>query len=66
MTFVVPRSSTEASAEIDRLRNRRRSSHADRAAERFAARQITDRWGPATEVRPEEVEGYGASARWRR
>jgi hypothetical protein len=66
MTFVVPRSSAEASEEIDRLRKGRRSSHADRAAERFAARQIVDRWGPATAVRPDEIEGYGASARWKR
>jgi hypothetical protein len=63
-TFVVPHSSAEASAEIERLRGCRSSSHADRAAERFAARQIADRWGPATDVRPEEIEGHGSEARW--
>jgi hypothetical protein len=63
-TFVVPRSRSEASAEIDRLRTRRRSSGADRAAERFDARRISDRWAPATNVRPEEIEGYGSTARW--
>jgi hypothetical protein len=51
-TFVVPRSKTEASREIERLRGPRSSSRADRAAERFAARQIADRWAPATDVRP--------------
>jgi hypothetical protein len=64
MTFVVPATSSEASAQIDELKKRRRSSRADRAAERFAARQIADRWAPATDVRPEEVEGYGSNCRW--
>jgi hypothetical protein len=65
-TFVVPATKEEASREIERLRGCRRSSHADRAAERFDARQVAERFGPATQVRPSEVEGYGASARWRR
>jgi hypothetical protein len=66
VTFVVPGSKAEASREIEFLRTRRHSSHADRAAERFAARQIADRFGPATAVRPEEIEGYGSTARWKR
>jgi hypothetical protein len=65
-TFVYPRTSAESSAEIDRLLGRRRSSHADRAAERFDARQVARRHGSATGVRDEEVEGYGSSARWKR
>jgi hypothetical protein len=65
-TFVYPRTSAESSAEIDRLLGRRRSSYADRAAERFAARQLTRLHGPATGVRDAEVEGYGGSARWKR
>jgi hypothetical protein len=65
-TFVVPTSKSEASSEIERLKGRRRSSHADRAAERYAGRQIADRWAPATNVRPEEIEGYGSTARWTR
>jgi hypothetical protein len=65
-TFVVPTSKDEASREIERLRARRRSSYADRAAERFDARQVAERLGPATGVRPSEVEGYGSSARWKR
>jgi hypothetical protein len=64
-TFATPRSSAEASTEIERLRSRRRSSGADRAAERFGAREIADRWAPATDIRPEEIEGYGSTARWR-
>jgi hypothetical protein len=64
-TFPTPASRSEASTEIERLRGRRRSSRADRAAERFGGRQIADRWAPATDVRPEEIEGYGSTARWR-
>jgi hypothetical protein len=64
-TFVTPYSRAEASAEIERLRGRRSSSRPDRAAERFGARVIADRWAPATDVRPEEIEGYGSTARWR-
>jgi len=63
-TFVVPTSKSEASSEIERLKGRRRSSRADRAAERYAGRQIADRWAPATNVLPEEIEGYGSTARW--
>jgi hypothetical protein len=65
-TFVVPTTAAEASVQIDQLKKRRRSSHADRAAERFTARQVSETRGPATEVRADEVEGYGASARWKR
>jgi hypothetical protein len=64
-TFVVPASKSEASSQIERLKARRRSSRADRAAERFGGRQIADRWAPATDIRPEEIEGYGSTARWR-
>lgn len=63
-TFVTPRSRGEASAEIERMRGRRSSSRADRAAERFGAR-VADRWAPATDIRAEEVEGYGSTARWK-
>jgi hypothetical protein len=65
-TFVVPQTKDDASREIERLRGCRRSSHADRAVERSDARQIAERLGPATAVRPSEVEGYGSSARWKR
>jgi hypothetical protein len=63
-TFIVPSSRSEASSEIKRLKGRRSSSRADRAAERYAGRRIADRWAPATNVRPEEIEGYGSTARW--
>jgi hypothetical protein len=66
VTFVVPRSKVEASREIELLRSRHAPSHADRAAERFDAREAARRLNPATAVRPSEVEGYGSSARWKR
>jgi hypothetical protein len=65
-TFVVPTSRSEASSEIERLKGRRRSSRADRAAEQYVGCQIADRWAPATNVRPDEIEGYGSTARWAR
>jgi hypothetical protein len=65
-TFAVPRSSAEASREIERLRSRRPSNVVERAIERADGREVADRWAPATDVRPFEVSGYGSSARWAR
>jgi hypothetical protein len=64
-TFAVPRSRAEASREIERLRSRRPSNVVERAMERADGREVVDRWAPATDVRPEEIEGYGSTARWR-
>jgi hypothetical protein len=64
-TFVVPRSSAEATAEIERLRARRGLSRAAKALEHWDDRAIEERWAPATNVRPEEIDGYGSSAHWR-
>jgi hypothetical protein len=64
-TFVVPRSGAEASAEIERLRAGRALSRGAKALEHWDDRAIEDRWAPATAVRPEEIEGYGSTARWR-
>jgi hypothetical protein len=63
-TFVTPHSKAEASREIERLRSRRPSNIVERAIERADGRQISDRWAPATDVRPSEIEGYGSTARW--
>jgi hypothetical protein len=65
-TFTTPTTRAEASAEIERLKSRRPESRVERAASTFAQRGIADRWGSATAVRPDEIEGYGASARWKR
>ena len=66
-TFTPPRTLSEASEEIERLRNARPTSRVERRLEAFAfSREIADRWGPATAVRPDEIEGYGSTARWKR
>lgn len=65
-TFSVPRTSAEASAEIERLRSRRGLSRGAKAMEHWHDRAVEDRWAPATDIRPEEIEGYGSTARWAR
>jgi hypothetical protein len=65
-TFAVPRTRAEASAEIERLLARRGLTRAAKALEHWDDRAIDRRSAPATAVLPEEVEGYGANARWRR
>ncbi len=65
-SFTPPRTRADASAEIERLKATRPSTHAERGLERFAGREIADRWGSATAVSPDEIEGYGSSARWKR
>lgn len=64
-TFSTPRTRKQASEEIERLRAARPSSATECRFERAAVRRdIADRWGEATRVRPEEIEGYGSNARW--
>jgi hypothetical protein len=66
-TFSPPRTRSEASEEIERLRNARPTSRVERRLEIFASgRGIADRWGGSTAVRPDEIEGYGSTARWKR
>jgi hypothetical protein len=66
-TFTPPGTRLEASQEIERLRNARPTSQVERRLETFASgRGIADRWGGSTAVRPDEIEGYGSSARWKR
>jgi hypothetical protein len=64
-SFVYPRTASQASAEIDRLRNRRTGSHVERQVEREqVSRDMADRGGDSA-VRDFEIVGYGSSARWR-
>jgi hypothetical protein len=66
-TFTFPESRDEASAEIERLKSRRAESDWERRNEAFIlGRAGADRQGLATAVRPEEIEGYGSTARWKR
>jgi hypothetical protein len=65
-TFAYPSTGREASREIRRLLKTKRSHRSDVAADRAAvdreAREALD----GAIVRPEEIQGYGSSASWRR
>jgi hypothetical protein len=64
-TFVVPRSSAEASAEIDRLRSCRPQARVERWLEATGrGRKAADRGAYAPAFRDDEIEGYGSTARW--
>jgi len=62
-TFTYPRTKTEASDEIDRLKRQQRSTRADRHAEPHHASNANTA-AYATRVRVHETSGYGATARW--
>jgi len=63
-TFTAPTTAVEASREIDRLKGRPRQGRGDIARERRAVSDDLTRRGDAAAVRPDEVEGYGSTARW--
>ena len=66
-TFVVPRTSAEASAEIDRLQEASRQHPTERWFESVVhgPANTRRRAGYAPAVREDEIEGYGSSAHWR-
>jgi hypothetical protein len=64
-SFAYPRTAAQASGEIERLKGRRRSSVAERRAERDDVSRAMSQRGGAAAVREAEIEGYGSSARWR-
>lgn len=64
-SFAYPRTVAEASAEIERLKGRRRSSATERRVERLEVSRDMAARGGAAAVRESEVIGYGSSARWR-
>lgn len=62
----LPSTRAEASAEIRRLKARKRLSPAERGREAFEARrEAGERHGDAAAVRPDEISGYGSRATWR-
>jgi hypothetical protein len=64
-SFAYPQTAAEASAQIDRLKGRRRGSYVERRIEREqVSRDLSERGGDAA-VRDSEIVGYGSSARWR-
>jgi hypothetical protein len=66
-SFTYPTSAAQASAEIDRLKGRRRTSATERRREaRELSREMAECRGDAAAVRPAlETKGYGSSATWR-
>lgn len=64
-TFAYPATKAEASAEIQRLKDRRPSSRIERRTDRRAVAEALDQRGDGARVREEEVSGYGSSASWR-
>ena len=64
-SFAYPRTAAEASAEIERLKGRRRSSATERRVERLEVSRAMACRGDAAAVRDSEIVGYGSSARWK-
>jgi hypothetical protein len=63
-TFTPPRTSAEASREIQRLKQARPMTGAELEIEREIADAITHGNRDATRFRPSEVTGYGSNATW--
>jgi hypothetical protein len=65
-SFSYPTSAAQASAEIDRLKGRRRMSATERRREaRELSREMAERRGDAAATSARDVTGYGSSATWR-
>jgi len=64
-SFAYPQSAAQASAEIDRLKSRRRDTTVERRFERLAVSREIAEIGDAARVRDSEISGYGSSAHWR-
>jgi hypothetical protein len=64
-SFTYPATAAQASAEIDRLKRRRRGSYVEAAIERRQISRDMAMRGDAAAVRDTEIVGYGASARWK-
>ena len=63
-TFTYPHTFAEASREIDRLKQARPSSHAERRIERRDRRPVATGPADAARVRDDEISGHGSSATW--
>lgn len=65
-TGTLPRTRAEASAEIRRLKARKRLSPAERRREAFEARrEAGEQQGDAAAIQPFEISGRGSHATWR-
>ena len=67
VSFVLPRTRSEASRLIDQLKRRPPEPRADRRREIRAVQDDLARGrGDAARVRESEISGYGSSATWKR
>ena len=64
-TFSSPATRAEASAEIQRLKDRKPSSRVETRIDRKAVAEAFERRGGGARVRDHEVTGYGSTASWR-
>ncbi len=64
-SFTYPTTAAQASAEIDRLKGRKRMSLTERRREaRELSREMAERRGDAAAVRSSEIKNYGSAATW--
>jgi hypothetical protein len=66
VSFVPPRTRTEASRAIRELLRRRPDTRADQARDRRAVQDALAKAGDDARVSERELEGYGSSATWSR
>ena len=64
-TFAYPANSRQASAEIKRLQSLPASAAGERVRElRGVQRDLAERPGDNTAIRPSDVRGYGSNCQW--
>ena len=64
-TFAYPATAAQASAQIERLKGRKRGSYTERRIERHQVSRDMAARGGAAAVRDSEIVGYGSSAHWK-
>jgi hypothetical protein len=64
-SFSLPTTRAQASRDIERLKQRPRSTTAERYGERKSVILDLDEQQPASTVRDDEITGYGSNATWR-
>lgn len=64
-SFAYPATSAEASAQIGRLKGRKRTGRAERRREVAGVRRAMAERGDDAQVRSGEIAGYGSGATWR-
>jgi len=64
VTFTPPTTQAQALSEFRRLKKIPRETRAQRSADEVAVADAMRRSGGSSRVRPEEIAGFGSSARW--